>query len=40
MWSDERAELLKSIKQSVIWAIWYITAWVALMVPVAKAMIQ
>lgn len=40
MWSDEKTELKQSIKQSVIWAIWYITAWVALMIPVAKAMIQ
>lgn len=40
MWSDEKTELRQNIKQSVIWAIWYITAWVALMIPVTKAMIQ
>lgn len=40
MWSDEKAELKQSIKQSFIWATWYLVAWVALMVPVVKVMIR
>lgn len=40
MWSDEKAELKQSIKQSLVWAVWYLVAWIALMVPVVKVMIQ
>ena len=40
MWSDEREEMIRNIKQSIIWAVWYLVAWVALMVPVVKVMIQ
>ena len=40
MWSDEKAELYQSIKQFIIWSVWYLAAWVALMIPVAKVMIQ
>ena len=39
MWSDERAELYQSIKQSIIWSVWYLMAWTALMIPVTKVML-
>ena len=39
MWSDEKAELKQSIKQSLIWAAWYLVAWVGLMIPVVKVML-
>ena len=39
MWSDEKAELKQSIKQSIVWAVWYLTAWAALMIPVTKVML-
>ena len=40
MWSDEREEMIRNIKQGFIWAAWYLVAWVGLMVPVVKVMIQ
>ena len=40
MWSDKKAELKQSIKQSLVWAVWYVVAWSGLMIPVAKVMIQ
>lgn len=40
MWSDEKAELKQSIKQSLVWAVWYVAVWMGLMIPVAKIMIQ
>jgi hypothetical protein len=39
MWSDEKAELKQSIKQSIIWSVWYLMAWTALMIPVTKVML-
>ena len=39
MWSDEKAEMRQSIKQSIVWAVWYLAAWAALMIPVTKAML-
>jgi len=40
MWSDEREEMIRNIKQSLVWAVWYVAVWMGLMVPVAKVMIQ
>ena len=40
MWSDEREEMIRNIKQSRVWAVWYVAVWVGLMIPVAKVMIQ
>lgn len=40
MWSDEREEMIRNIKQSLVWALWYVAAWLGLMIPVAKVMIQ
>ena len=40
MWSDEREEMIRNIKQSLVWAVWYVAVWVGLMIPVAKVMIQ
>ena len=39
MWSDEKYEMRQNIKQSFIWAVWYVLAWAALMLPVVKAML-
>jgi len=39
MWSDEKAELMQNIKQSIIWSVWYLVAWAALMIPVTKVML-
>ena len=36
MWSDEKEELKQSVRQSITWAMWYVTVWVVLMIPVAK----
>ena len=38
MWSDEKAELKQSIKQSLVWAVWYVAVWAGLMIPVVKVM--
>ena len=39
MWSDEREEMIRNIKQSLVWAVWYVAVWVGLMIPVVKVMI-
>ena len=39
MWSDEKAELYQSIKHSIIWSVWYLAAWAALMIPVTRVML-
>lgn len=39
MWSDEREEMIRNIKQSIIWSVWYLVAWAALMIPVTKVML-
>lgn len=38
MWSDEREEMIRNIKQSLVWAVWYVAVWVGLMIPVIKVM--
>lgn len=38
MWSDEREEMIRNIKQSLVWAVWYVATWVGLMIPVIKVM--
>jgi len=39
MWSDEREEMIRNIKQSLVWAVWYVAVWSGLMIPVVKVMI-
>ena len=39
MWSDEREEMIRNIKQSLVWAVWYVAVWVGLMIPVVKVML-